>query len=65
MSFPPLKSAARFLNPSDVLAQVGFAPGMRVADFGCGAGDWALITSRLVGADGQVCAIDVQDAALS
>lgn len=47
------------------MAQVGFAPGMRVADFGCGAGDWALITSRLVGADGQVCAIDVQDAALS
>lgn len=38
---------------------------MRVADFGCGSGDWVLCASKLVGAEGEVCAIDVQDSALS
>lgn len=63
--FPTLQQTVKFLNPSEVLAQVGFTPGMEVADFGCGAGDWALSVSQLVGTEGRVHAIDVQDAALS
>lgn len=55
----------KFLNPAHVLAQAGIRPGMSVADFGCGSGDWVLLASRLVGQEGQVHAVDVQDAALS
>ena len=64
--FPPLPAQqTKFLNPTHVLAQLGLAPGMQVADFGCGSGDWVLVASRLVGTDGKVAAIDVQDSALS
>lgn len=57
--------STKFLNPQHIIDQVGLAPGMRVADFGCGAGDFALAAAAVVGSDGQVSAIDVQDAALS
>lgn len=56
---------AKFLSPPHVLAQAGIQHGMSVADFGCGSGDWVLLASRMVGPEGQVSAVDVQDAALS
>jgi len=62
---PETKKTDRFLNPMNALAEAGVASGMRVADFGCGSGDWVLLVSRLIGADGEVCALDVQDSALS
>ena len=34
--------------------------GMRVMDFGCGMGIFALALARLVGDDGQVIAVDLQ-----
>lgn len=59
------KQHVKFLNPSEIIDQVNLKEGMRVADFGCGAGDFALAAAAAVGSDGQVSAIDVQDAALS
>ena len=62
---PSFSQGTKFLNPQSVIDQAGLSPGMRVADFGCGTGDFALAAARAVGADGQVSAIDIQDSALS
>lgn len=61
----PAQVSNKFLSPQSIIDQAGFAPGMRVADFGCGTGDFALEAARAVAADGQVNAIDIQDSALS
>ena len=44
-----------------LLREAGLAPGMRVLDVGCGAGDVAMIASRIVGPTGAVVGVD-QDA---
>ena len=44
------------------LARAGLAPGMRVLDLGCGAGDPALAAASLVGPGGEVVGVD-RDAA--
>ena len=62
---PSFSQGTKFLNPQSVIDQAGLSPGMRVADFGCVTGDFALAAARAVGADGQVSAIDIQDSALS
>ena len=59
------QQSVKFLNPSFVLAQSGIGEGMQVADFGCGQGDFTLAAAKLVGAEGKVHAIDIQDSALS
>src|SRR5690554_3222064 len=41
-----------------VLVRAGLAPGMRVLDVGCGAGDVSLIAAELVGPAGTVIGID-------
>ncbi len=61
----PLIPQKTFVNPRHVLEQAGLALGMRVADFGCGAGDFVLLASKMVGSEGAVTAIDVQESALS
>lgn len=61
----PTNSANVFLSPQHVLRQVAFAPGMSVADFGSGSGDFVLIVSKIIGSEGQVNAIDVQESSLS
>lgn len=61
----PVNRSNTFLSPQHVLEQVALAPGMAVADFGSGTGDFVLIASKIVGADGQVTAIDVQESAIS
>ncbi|MFI5105490.1 MAG: class I SAM-dependent methyltransferase, partial [Terriglobales bacterium] len=42
----------------DVLRRSGLAPGMRVLDVGCGAGDVSLLAARLVGPTGHVTGVD-------
>ena len=42
----------------NLLICAGIAPGMRVLDFGTGAGDVALLLSELVGESGEVIAVD-------
>ena len=55
-----LERQGRFLEPltRDVLVRAGIGPGMRVLDFGAGAGDVSLLLARLVGREGRVIAID-------
>lgn len=61
----PVNSSNTFLSPQHVLGQVAFAPGMAVADFGSGSGDFVLIISKIIGSEGQVSAIDVQESSIS
>lgn len=42
----------------DAFRRAGLAPGMRVLDVGCGAGDVSLLTARMVGPAGEVLGID-------
>jgi SAM-dependent methyltransferase len=42
-----------------LLALAGIAPGMRVLDIGCGAGDVTMIAARLVGPTGSVLGVDM------
>ena len=53
-----------FLHPSIVNQYLEILPGMRIADFGCGSGHWAIVLARAVGPSGKVFAIDVQESAL-
>ncbi len=53
-----------FLHPSITNKFLEILPGMRIADFGCGSGHWAIILARAVGPSGKVFAIDVQESAL-
>jgi ubiquinone/menaquinone biosynthesis C-methylase UbiE len=55
-----LKRQADFYAPltAQALRFAGIAPGMRVLDAGCGAGDVSLLISRLVGPAGEVIAVD-------
>ena len=55
----------KFLSPRHIIEQSGIVAGMQVADFGCGQGDFALAVAKIVGAEGKVSAIDIQDSALS
>ncbi len=48
-----------FVNPEEIVKNLTIQPGYQVADFGSGAGFYALIIARLVGPDGLVTAIDV------
>ncbi|MGY3578900.1 class I SAM-dependent methyltransferase [Bradyrhizobium sp. USDA 4504] len=48
-----------------LLREIGLAPGMRVVDLGCGAGDVAMLAAEIVGASGAVVAIDRNAAAIA
>ena len=63
LQFP--HQSLKFLNPQKIVEQLALQSGMQVADFGCGAGDFVVCASGIVGAEGKVSAIDIQDSALS
>lgn len=48
----------------DGLLKAGIAPGMKVLDLGCGAGDVSLIAADIVGPDGAVTGIDISEQAV-
>jgi ubiquinone/menaquinone biosynthesis C-methylase UbiE len=54
-----LVPSAKFIDPQAVLDQLEIRDGMRVADFGCGAGHFSLVAAKKVGKNGMVFAIDV------
>ena len=62
-----LKHQADIINPITrrILVAAGVAPGMRVLDVGCGAGDVSLLISELVGESGHVVGADRAPAALA
>ena len=57
---------ARIMEPHTkaLLAKVGVGPGARFLDLGCGAGHVSLEAARLVGGDGTVTGIDLDQAKL-
>ena len=60
----PANGSGDFVDPNLIVAYLGLGPGMRVADFGSGAGHFVIAMAKLVGESGQVLAIDVQESAL-
>jgi SAM-dependent methyltransferase len=61
-----LENQARFIGDltEDILRRAGLAPGMRVLDLGCGAGDVSMLAASLVGPGGQVLGIDQAESAI-
>jgi 2-polyprenyl-3-methyl-5-hydroxy-6-metoxy-1,4-benzoquinol methylase len=61
-----LINQARFLAPATehFLVDAGVAAGMRVLDIGCGMGDVSMLVARLVGPQGLVVSIDVNQASI-
>lgn len=49
-----------FSHPKNNLAQFDISPGMKVADFGSGAGYYTFLTGKLVGPTGRVYALDIK-----
>lgn len=58
-----LDSNKRFLSPREVVSQFSLLPGHKVADFGSGAGDFALAIAQEIQPNGTVFAIDILDSA--
>jgi predicted O-methyltransferase YrrM len=61
-----LRVLARVNGPatSGLLARLGIEPGMRCLDVGCGGGDVALALARLVGPEGEVVGVDLDEVKL-
>jgi ubiquinone/menaquinone biosynthesis C-methylase UbiE len=57
-------STGGFLNPDMIINEFGLRPGMSVADFGSGAGYFAILTAERVGKEGRVYALDIMESAL-
>lgn len=55
-----LTDQAAMLRPitERLMQNVKIAPGMRVLDLGCGAGDVSMLAAELVGPTGEVLGID-------
>lgn len=62
-----LEKQGQFLGrlTRDLLVRAGVGAGMRVLDYGAGAGDVTLLAAELVGPEGQVVALDASAEALS
>ncbi|MBI2053324.1 MAG: methyltransferase domain-containing protein, partial [Candidatus Sungbacteria bacterium] len=58
------KVTSGIFDPARIAANLGVRPGDHVADFGSGKGYFTIPFARLVGRDGKVYAIDIQDSAL-
>ena len=53
-----------FINPVNLVKEIGIHQGQVVAEFGSGSGEISLNVARLVGASGQVIAVDVRKSTL-
>lgn len=50
-----------FADPKSNVLQLGLRDGMKVAELGVGSGHYAIAAAGVVGADGKVYAIDIQE----
>jgi len=53
-----------FLDPGVIVDKFGITEGMRIADFGCGAGYFTILMAKRAGPAGKVYALDIQETAL-
>lgn len=53
-----------FMNPEVIAESFGLEPGMKVADFGAGAGYFTILMAKKVGENGVVTALDIMESAL-
>ncbi len=51
-------------RPQELISHFGIEQGMQVADFGSGAGDFAILLAKIVGKEGRVSAIDIKEGAV-
>jgi ubiquinone/menaquinone biosynthesis C-methylase UbiE len=58
-----LNQSNRFLSPREIVEQFGISLNSQVADFGSGAGDFAIALAELIAPKGKVYAIDVLESA--
>lgn len=49
-----------FLNPKKAIEHFRIMPGMKIADFGAGRGDFSFLASNYVGGKGAVYALDIK-----
>jgi ubiquinone/menaquinone biosynthesis C-methylase UbiE len=54
----------KFVNPQQIVNELGLKSGYKVTDLGCGSGFYVVAVARAVGNTGRVAAVDVQDAKL-
>jgi len=55
----------QYLDPAEILGMYGISAGMTVIDLGCGSGLFTRPAAHMVGENGRVHAVDVQDAMLA
>jgi len=53
--------SAHFSSPHENVLQLGLREGMKVGDFGAGSGHYARAAAAVVGHEGKVYAIDIQE----
>lgn len=51
-------------NASKMLSEVGIGEGQSILDFGCGSGKYTIPAAKLVGRNGRIYALDVNQGAL-
>lgn len=56
---------AKFINPTNLVHQVGIRNNETVADFGCGSGFYVLPAAQMVGTHGTVYAVDIMESKLA
>ena len=50
-----------FCKPQDNVLQMGLKEGMRIADLGSGVGHYALAAAPIIGPEGSIYAVDIQE----
>lgn len=58
------KKRLEFMNPEKILGELKIQEGQKIADFGCGAGFFAIPAAKLTGEKGHVLAVDIQPSML-
>lgn len=61
---PHIPGTGGFMRPDDVVENFEIKKGMHIADFGCGAGYFAILLAKRAGREGVVYAVDILESAL-
>ena len=54
----------KWQNPEQILISIGLKPGLKFIDIGCGTGFFTIPASKIVGNDGRVYALDINEEAI-